>query len=110
MERTRAGYRSTTCGFAEGRHLIEKGNDIEDRSNSLKNELDEVDKAHITDVFLEEVVTRLERMHARIGTLNCDFAGKQFKNWIIHFKSTRSGFDIVEFEYDEESRSFSLGP
>ncbi|MBW2118120.1 MAG: hypothetical protein JRF53_09710 [Deltaproteobacteria bacterium] len=53
---------------------------------------------------------RLMIMHARIGNINCEFAGEQYKNWVIEFRSTRSGFDIVDFEYDEDSRSFDLAP
>lgn len=74
----------------------------------LKSELDDEDKIHITEIFFEDVVEKLEKMHARTGALNCDFAGKQFGSWNIHFKSTRLGFDIVDFEYDKESRSFNL--
>lgn len=76
----------------------------------LKSELDDEDKIHITEVFFEDVVAKLEKMQARTGALNCDFAGEQYGNWNIRFKSTRSGFDIVDFEYDKESRSFNLDP
>ena len=74
------------------------------------DELTEEDKAHITEIFVEEIIPKLQFMNARTGVLNCDFAGEQYKNWVIHFKSTRSGFDIMDFEYDEESRSFKLAP
>jgi hypothetical protein len=47
-------------------------------------------------------------MDARIGTFNCDFAGDQYKNWNIYFKSKGPGFEIVDFEYDEDSYGFSL--
>ena len=76
----------------------------------LKSELDDEDKIHITEVFFEDVVAKLAKMQARTGTLNCDFAGEQYGSWNIHFKSTRLGFDIVDFEYDKESRSFNLDP
>ena len=75
-----------------------------------KQELDDDDKAHIADVFDEDVVPRLMIMHARNGNINCEFAGEQYKTWVIEFRSTRSGFEIVDFEYDEDSRSFELGP
>ena len=74
------------------------------------DELTEEDKAHITEIFVEEIIPKLRFMNARTGVLNCDFAGEQYKNWVIHFRSTRSGFDIVDFEYDEESRSYKLAP
>ena len=41
-------------------------------------------------------------------TLNCEFAGEQYRNWNIRFKSVGSGFDIVEFEYDEEGCGIDL--
>jgi len=75
-----------------------------------KQELDDDDKAHIAEVFDEDVVPRLMIMHARTGNINCEFAGEQYKNWVIEFRSTRFGFEIVDFEYDEDSRSFELAP
>ena len=74
----------------------------------VKRELDDDDRAHIAEVFDEDVVPRLMMMHARNGTINCDFAGEQYKNWVIEFRSNRSGLDIVSFEYDPDSRSFAL--
>ena len=76
----------------------------------LQHELDDDDKAFITEIFFEKVVAKLKRIDARIGTLNCDFAGDQYKNWNIHFKSKGPGFEIVDFEYDEDSYGFSLDP
>ena len=75
-----------------------------------KNELDDDDRFHITEIFHEDVESRLMIMHARQGNINCEFAGAQYKNWVIEFRSTRFGFEIVDFEYDENSRSFELGP
>ena len=71
-------------------------------------ELSDDEKAQIADLFFEEIVPKLLKMHARIGTLSCDFAGKAYENWIIHFKETGSSFDIVEFEYDEDARSLNM--
>jgi hypothetical protein len=76
----------------------------------LQHELDDDDKALITQIFFEEMVEKLKRIDARIGTLNCDFAGNQYKNWNITFKSKGPGFEIVEFEYDEDSYGFNLDP
>jgi hypothetical protein len=75
-----------------------------------KKELHEDDKLHIAEIFHEDVEPRLMRMNARAGNINCEFAGEQYKNWVIEFKSTRYGFEIVDFEYDENSRSFELAP
>ncbi len=73
-----------------------------------KNELDDDDKIHINEIFQEDVVPRLMKMDARIGNINCEFAGEKYENWVIEFRSTRAGFEIVGFEYDEASRSIEL--
>ncbi len=75
-----------------------------------KQELDDDDKVHIAEVFDEDVAPRLMIMQARAGNINCDFAGEEYKNWVVEFRSTRFGFEIVDFEYDEDSRSFELAP
>ena len=74
----------------------------------MKYELDDDDKDHIREVFFEEVVPKLKNSHARLGIINCAFAGEDYENWNIQFKSAGSGFDIVEFEYDEDSRRIDL--
>ncbi len=76
----------------------------------VKPTLDDDDKAHIAEVFDEDVVPRLMIMQARAGNINCDFAGAEYKNWVIEFRTNRFGFEIVDFEYDEDSRSFELAP
>ena len=73
------------------------------------HDLSDDDKMHIIDIFLNDVVPRLRKFHARIGTINCDFAGDLYQNWTIRFKSAGSDFEIVDFEYDEDSCSFDLG-
>ena len=81
----------------------------EDRIRMIED-LDDTDRSHITEIFLDEIVPKLNRIDARIGTINCDFAGERYRNWNISFKSKRSGFEIVAFEYDEESYGLSLDP
>ena len=85
---------------------------MDGKENSIhpKDVLGEDDRMHITEVFYDTVETRLMKMQARIGTINCAFAGENYKNWVIEFRSIRSGFEIVGFEYDENSRSFNLPP
>ena len=80
----------------------------EENQTSLINELSDDDKDHIREVFFEEIEQKLRNSHARLGTLNCEFAGEQYRNWNIRFKSVGSGFDIVEFEYDEEGCGIDL--
>ncbi len=76
----------------------------------LETELDDDDKVHIIEIFNEDIVPRLINMDARIGNINCNFAGEQYKNWVIEFRSIGSGFEIVDFEYDKDSRGFNLAP
>jgi len=75
---------------------------------NLPDELSQEDQVHIRSMFQEDIVPKLIRHGARIGNLNCEFAGEQYKNWSIQFKSVGSGFEIVEFEYDEAGRSLEL--
>jgi hypothetical protein len=71
-------------------------------------DLDDLDKYHIMEVFSQEVVPKLKKLDARLGTLCCGFAGEQFKNWTIQFKSVGSDFEIVEFEFDADADSIDL--
>jgi len=68
-------------------------------------ELDEEEKAFISDLFFEKMAPKLKKLNARIGTIPCDFAGNKYKNWLIHFRSLGDGFEVVDFEYDPEARS-----
>ncbi len=77
-------------------------------SPELKLELDDDDKFHITEIFQEEIAARLMQMDARSGNISCEFAGPSYRNWVIEFKSSRWGLEIVDFEYDEDTRSFNL--
>ena len=71
-------------------------------------ELGDDDKEFIQAIFYETVVPKLDKLHARLGTLNCDFAGKRFRNWSICFRAKGSGYDVVSFEYDEEGTGIDL--
>lgn len=82
-------------------------NEQEDKS-LVRYELDEEDKASIIELFDEKIVPRLRNLQARIGAISCDFAGEEYKNWIVHFKSRGGDFDIIDFEYDEDACSFDL--
>ena len=74
----------------------------------LEDELDDDDMEFIRQVFFEEIVPKLKRLDARLGNLNCEFAGKKYGYWNIQFESVGSGFDIVDFEYDEDSEGIDL--
>lgn len=60
------------------------------------------------EIFFHEVVPKLVRLHARTGIVSCEFAGPVYRNWQIRFRSRGSGFDIVDFEYDEEGAGLDL--
>ena len=48
------------------------------------------------------------KLGARLGTLSCEFAGEQFKNWMIQFRSVGNDFEIVDFEYEENGTAIDL--
>lgn len=81
---------------------------------SLKNQVDlprelrDEDLHHTRAAFHERLVPKLIKLDARIGTLSCEFAGKQYKNWTIQFRSVGSDFEIVDFEYDEGAGNIDL--
>lgn len=70
--------------------------------------LEDHELIHIRQIFDEDVVPKLERLQARTGSLSCRFAGDPYKNWILHFKETASGFEILDFEYDEDAAEMDL--
>jgi len=81
----------------------------EDRANpSCKRILDDDDKIHITEIFEVDIAAKLMQVDAKCGNISCEFAGPQYRNWVIEFKSSRWGLEIVDFEYDEDTRSFNL--
>ena len=71
-------------------------------------ELDDECRVHIRMVFDEKVVPKLKKLDARLGTIDCSFAGENYRNWVIQFKSVGSDFEIVDFEYDEDADSLDL--
>ncbi len=70
--------------------------------------LDQDQRIHISLVFEQEVVPRLKIRNARTGALCCDFAGKQYGNWLLFFRSRGYGFEITDFEYDEDASGLNL--
>jgi hypothetical protein len=75
---------------------------------NLNATLSDEDKNCIRELFLEEVVPKLKRLHARIGNISCAFAGSQYEKWVIQFRSRGSDFEIVGFEYDEQACAMDL--
>lgn len=80
----------------------------EEHPVSLPDELNDEDQDRIRTAFHAEVVPKLLKLDARLGTISCEFAGEEYKNWSIQFKSVGDDFEIVEFEYDEEGATLDL--
>ena len=72
-----------------------------DETTVHEPELDQDDRLHIATVFEEEMVPKLRRHHARIGALNCGFAGPGYADWLLRFRSAGDGFEIAGIELDE---------
>lgn len=68
----------------------------------------EEDRIRITEIFQEDIAPRLLRMDARVGSICCEFAGSEFRNWVLQFNSSRFGLEVVDFFYDEDARTFDL--
>ena len=76
--------------------------------NSKSMELGDDAKIEISEIFHERITAKLLRLGARLGTVNCGFAGEEYSNWNIRFKSAGSDFFIDDFEYDEDGASIDL--
>ena len=71
-------------------------------------ELGEEEKGLIMEIFYGEIVPKLVRLHARNGVLSCEFAGPQYREWQVQFRSRGADFEIVDFEYDEDACGIDL--
>jgi hypothetical protein len=74
----------------------------------LKLVLTDEDEDHLRRMFHQEIVPRLVKLHARVGNICCEFAGPEYRNWIIRFTSRGKDFEIVGFEYDEDCVGIDL--
>jgi hypothetical protein len=74
----------------------------------MQKDLTDEEKIEIQHLFSEEVVPKLKKLDARLGTICCEFAGPQYANWMIQFKSKGEKFEIVGFEYDETGAGIDL--
>lgn len=82
--------------------------EIKDRSAGMMPELKDEEKDHIRMVFFTDVAPKLAKLHARIGTIGCEFAGAQYRDWMLQFNSRGSDFEILSFDYDEDAGSLDL--
>ncbi len=74
-----------------------------------KKELSEEDKAFIIEKFENEIAPKtMMKMVGRVGVINCAFAGEEYKDWNIIFRAKGDGFEIIDFEYDPESREVKI--
>lgn len=71
-------------------------------------DLDEDEKIFLTELFQEKIIPKLIRLGARLGTINCSFAGEKYQKWNIIFKSIGSDFIISDFEFDEDGASIDI--
>jgi len=74
----------------------------------MKAELTDEEKIEIQEIFSVEIVPKLKKLSARLGTISCEFAGPQYANWMIQFRSRGEDFEIVDFEYDEKGAGIDL--
>jgi hypothetical protein len=74
----------------------------------MKNGLSDEEKSEIQELFIEAIVPKLKKLDARLGTISCEFAGPQYANWMIQFRSRGDEFEIVDFEYDEKGAGIDL--
>jgi hypothetical protein len=74
----------------------------------MKDRLTDEEKSEIQEIFLEKIVLKLKKLDARLGTISCEFAGPQYANWMIQFRSRGREFEIVDFEYDENAAGIDL--
>ena len=77
-------------------------------SSKTSPALDEDEKIYLSEIFQEKIIPKLVRLGARIGTINCGFAGDEYQKWNIRFRSIGSDFIISDFEFDEEGVSIDL--
>jgi len=77
-------------------------------SGPRTNKLTDEEKSEIQDLFIEAMVPKLKKLDARLGTISCEFAGPQYANWMIRFRSRGEEFEIVDFEYDEKGAGIDL--
>jgi hypothetical protein len=78
------------------------------KNNGPDPALSDEEKDRLSEIFFHEVVPKLIRLHARNGMVSCEFAGTEYRSWQIRFRSMGSGFDIVDFEYDEDGTALDL--
>jgi hypothetical protein len=74
----------------------------------MKDELTDDEKSEIQQLFSDEIVPKLKKLDARLGTISCEFAGPQYAKWMVQFRSRGDEFEIVDFEFDERGAGMDL--
>ena len=72
------------------------------------DELSDEDLEIIRESFYEKVVPKLQKLHARLGNIDCSFAGHRYSNRVLRFRSVGSEFEIDDIEYDPKADVFDL--
>jgi hypothetical protein len=76
--------------------------------DAMKDGLTDEEKSELQELFFEAIVPKLKKLDARLGTISCEFAGPQYENWMIRFRSRGEDFEIVDFEYEEKGAGIDL--
>lgn len=76
--------------------------------DSIPQELSYEERERIKDLFFSEIEPKLKKIDARLGNINCGFAGEEYHNWVIEFKSVGDGFEIVNIEYDPDADTIDI--
>ncbi len=71
-------------------------------------QLTQEDLEEIHEAFYQSVVPKLQRLGARLGNIDCSFAGPQYKNWVATFVSQGDDFQITAVEYDPDANTLDL--
>jgi hypothetical protein len=77
-------------------------------SGPLNKELTDEEKSEIQQLFSDQIVPKLKKLDARLGTISCEFAGPRYVKWMIQFRSRGEEFEIVDFEYEEMGAGIDL--
>ncbi len=78
------------------------------RVDSVEAELTDEELTRIRELFFTEIEPKLKSIDAKLGNINCSFAGEKYHNWVLEFRSEGDGFDIVNIEYDPEADTIDI--
>lgn len=80
------------------------------QGTEAREALSDEDRLRIAEDFALEVIPKLLFLQARVGTVNCGFAGERYRNWQLVFRATGGTFRIEDYLYDPDGEGISLDP